>query len=60
MNTTRMYPRTLAEAFPQDHACAIEGPTKEERRQKAAGRLVAAVSAAMLVASIYIAWRAFA
>lgn len=22
--TTRRYPRTLAEAFPKDHACAVE------------------------------------
>ena len=27
--TTRRYPRTLAEAFPKEYACAIEAPPRE-------------------------------
>ena len=32
-NTTRRYPRSLAEAFPQDHGDAISGPFRRKWRK---------------------------
>ena len=52
--TTRRHPRTLAEAFPRDHACAVE-----HYRPMFGGRLSIVIRAAViLVCCFLIGWMA--
>lgn len=50
MNPTRMFPRTLSQAFADVRASAIEPPTEDERRQRRAENLVTATCLAALIA----------